>query len=687
LKNNPDLSDERLVAEMPDGAVPNYFFRNNGDLTFQNSSAAWMGKRTPTLSNGAAYADLDNDGDLDLVVNHINQKASLLRNYAREQQVSAPASYLSIHLEGEGKNAFGIGATVHAYAGKKTWVLENYPCRGFQSSVSPVLHLGLGNISRLDSLLVIWPGGKRELLTSVPVNQSLRLKAADAQQEGPFSHTFMRPLLGIANGKALFDWQHTENRYNDFNTTYLQPHLISREGPCIAIADVNGDGREDIFMGNAKGSSPALMLQTAAGFSRSLQPVFDTAVNYEIADAHFFDANGDGFKDLYLVTAGNEVLPADTRHWSKDRLLLNDGMGRFADRSDLLPEDFGHGSVVVAVDYDGDGDQDLFVGGRTLPGQYGVAPRSILLQNDGKGRFRDVTTAVAPGLEAIGMVTDARWADLDGDSWPDLVLAGEWMPITIFQNQKGKFIRQNTPALDKSPGWWKCLEIADLDNDGDMDIIAGNQGLNTRHVPSETFPLHAYIADFDANGTLDPVLAYATPGGIFPMAARDDLSKQMPSMKKRFLRHRDFAGKTVAEVFGEEALQKSRQLEARTFTSTVLENQGSFRFVLRPLPKAAQFGPLADILAMDVNGDGKADLVAGGNDFGASPYFGTYDAGRGLVLLGDGRGNFRAPGIDESGLHIPGAIRSIRRVQTKEGQYLIFGINNGPPLWYKLLKS
>ncbi|MFZ4428197.1 MAG: VCBS repeat-containing protein [Saprospiraceae bacterium] len=684
LKNNPNLSDQRLVEEMPDGAVPNYFFRNKGDLTFQNTSAVWMGKRTPTLSNGAAYADLDNDGDLDLVVNHINREASLLRNYAREQKAGTPA-YISIQLQGAGKNTSGIGSKIYAYAGKMRWILENYPCRGFQSSVSPILHLGLGSVAQLDSLRVVWPGGKSELRRKVPVNQKLRLKEFEARDIFHESPDQANALLEKTAGILPEYWKHTENRYNDFNTTFLQPHQISREGPAIAVSDVNGDGLDDVFFGNARGGASVLMLQSGRGFVRSGQTALDTVSGYEITNALFFDANGDRFPDLYLVTGGNEVLRRDQQQWLKDRLLLNDGKGHFSDRSDLLPDDFGHGSVAVAADFDRDGDQDILVGGRTVPGKYGIAPKTRLLQNDGKGRFTDVAAQLAPGLQHIGMVSDARWADLDQDSWPDLVLAGEWMPIAIFKNQEGTLV-QKTDSGQRS-GWWKSLEISDFDGDGDLDVIAGNQGLNTRHAPSSAFPLHSFIADFDANGTLDPVLAYSNPGGIFPIAARDDLSKQMPSMKKRFLKHRDFAGKTIAQVFGAQALGNARHLQAQTFASSLLENRGGLQFIQRPLPLQAQFGPLMEILAADLNGDGLTDLLAGGNDFGASPYFGTYDAGKGIALLGDGKGNFRPLGLLESGLNIPGEIRSIRAVRTKDGQYFLFGMNNGQPLLYKLLKS
>jgi hypothetical protein len=684
LKNNPDLSDQRLVDEMPDGTVPNVFFRNNGDLTFSDQTEAWGGT-TPTLSNGSAYADLDNDGDLDLVVNHINRKASVLRNNTRERDLKGSNGYLQVVPEGSGKNPFGIGVKLLAYSGNSIRMLENYPCRGFQSSVPPILHLGLGEVRKLDSIQIIWPGGKVQVLKDVPLNRSIRVKASDALDTAsvaaPAENALLIPAQGILP-EGLF---HSENQYNDFNTTFLQPHMISREGPPIAIADVNGDGREDMYFGNAKGAGGGLLLQTERGLMPSKQLVFEPAGAFEVTAALFFDANGDGSPDLYLVTAGNEV--TESMDLLKDRLLINDGKGHFEDHSDWLPGEAQHGGAVTAADFDRDGDLDLFVGGRTIPGQYGISPRSYLLQNDGTGRFKEVTDKRAPELAHIGMVTSACWVDLDGDQWQDLVVAGEWMPIIVLENQKGALRPKTIPALEKSHGWWRSLEISDMDGDGDLDILAGNQGKNARHVPSPAFPLHAYIADFDANGSLDPILAYTTPKGIFPMAARDDLSKQMPSLKKKFLKHRDFAGKTIAEIFGGEALEKSLHLQAHTFASIVLENRGNFGFLRKELPLQAQFAPIFAILVRDINQDGIGDVLIGGNQFSAAPYFGTYDAGKGLLLQGVEKGHFQPLTLRESGLNIPGEIRAIRSIRINGEVFFIFGINNGRPLLYRLGNS
>ena len=523
------------------------------------------------------------------------------------------------------------------------------------------------------------------MIKEVSLNQRIRVKATDASEPVPLAPPVENPLLVPASGILPEGLFHRENQYNDFNTTFLQPHMISREGPPIAIADVNGDGREDMYFGQAKGAKGGLLLQTQTGLVLSPQPVFEKASDYEVTAALFFDANGDGAPDLYLVTAGNEV--TESGDLLKDRLLINDGKGRFEERSDWLPGETQHGGAVTAADFDRDGDLDLFVGGRSIPGKYGISPRSYLLQNDGTGRFREVTDKKAPGLAHIGMVTSARWVDLDGDQWEDLVVAGEWMPITVLENQKGILRRKGIATLENSHGWWRSLEISDMDGDGDLDILAGNQGKNARHVPSPAFPLHAYIADFDANGTLDPILAYTTPKGIFPMAARDDLSKQMPSIKKQFLKHRDFAGKTVAEIFGGETLEKSLHLQAQTFASVILENQGNFDFFPKELPLRAQFAPVFALYTTDINQDGIRDVLIGGNQFSSAPYFGRYDAGKGLLLQGDTKGQLHALSITGSGLNIPGEIRAIRSMRINGKVFFIFSINNGRPLLYRLGNS
>ena len=679
LKNNPNLSDKRLVDEMPDGAVPNYFFKNKGDLTFRDVSREW-GMDSPTLSNGAAYADLDNDGDLDLVVNHINQAASLYRNGQVERAAPGSSAYLQIVPKGEGPNPFGVGLKAIAYAGDKRWTAENYPSRGFQSSVPPVVHLGLASIQKLDSLRLIWPGGNTQLLRDVPCNQALTVSLADAGQKYTYQQAAPPGLLQALPGLFPAEVQHLENDFNDFNSAFLLPHKLSREGPPIAVADVNGDGLEDIYMGHAAGGSGSLLLQGKNGLARSPQPVFAPADAREETDCLFFDANGDGFPDLYLVTGGNEENRDPVLLY--DRLLLNDGQGRFREQEGRLPAVAQHGSVAVAADLDQDGDQDLFIGGRSVPARYGQAPTSYLLRNDGKGNFSDATAALAPDLGSVGMVSDAHWADLDGDTWPELVLVGEWMPITVFRNEKGKLTRSTPEGLAQSNGWWRCLALADLDGDGDLDIIAGNQGENTRRVPSPKRPLHLYADDYDGNGSLDPILAYTNAQGVFPVATKDELIKQVPMFKKKYVRHQEYAGKTVGEILGKEALQKSLHLEAFRFASAWIENKGKLSFAFHTLPLPAQFAPVYAILATDLNRDGHPDLLLGGNEYSCAPYFGSYDAGMGLALLGDGKGRFRALSPGESGLYVPGETRRIAAMTFQGKPVYVFARNDERPLGY-----
>lgn len=676
VRRNPDFSDQRLADEMPDGAVVNYFFKNKGDLTFQDVSTAW-GLTEKTLSNGAAYADFDLDGDLDLVVNNINLAASLFRNQLHENEPTKV--YLEIAFQGLHTNTFGIGATVTAYIGDTLLTAQNFNTRGFQSSVPPRIHLGLGNIQALDSLRVTWPGGKSQLLKQVDAQQVLVVHESAAGAFPAPAKTTLPTLLQPLKAVIPAEVTHLENEFNDFNSAFLLPHTLSEEGPPMAKADVNGDGLEDIYIGGAAGYPGYLLLQKKGRFEVSPQPALRRAIAREETDALFFDANGDNFPDLYIATGGNDEKMPDSL--LQDCLFINDGKGHFQDYSPFLPASAQHGSVATAADFDHDGDTDLFVGGRCVPTKYGVAPRSFLLRNDGNGRFEDVTP---PTLHTVGMVTDAAWVDLDNDTWPELTLVGEWLAPIIFFNKKGKLESAPNNNLTTYSGWWHTIEPADLDGDGDIDLVLGNQGENTRHRPSPEYPLHLFAKDYDGNGSIDPLLAYTKPNGIFPVATRDEIIKQVPLFKKQFVRHSDFAGKTIAEIIGAAALKTSNHLQATTFRSVVLENTGKGQFKVHPLPTEAQFTPLHAILVSDMNADGKADLLIGGNSFGDAPYFGTYDAGKGLVLLGKGNMQFQPISITASGLYLPGAIRSILPVLIAGKSALIFGCNNEAPNVYQI---
>ncbi len=685
LANNPNLSDLRLIEEMPDGAVANYLFKNNGDLTFSDVSEKW-GMTRPGLSNGAAYADLDNDGDLDLVVNNINEPASIFKNNTSNAPGNVKPAFLKVMAIGKGKNPFGIGAKLIVYVGKNTYYQENYITRGFQSSVSPWVHFGLGDAKKIDSLRVIWSGGKTQLLTDVEINTTIQVDETGAKLFYRYRKPLDRPLLiELADSLAL-NFSHKENNFNDFNREFLIPHLLSKEGPSISIADVNGDGFDDFYIGNASGSFGSLFVSSGdTVFTKKSLPRQYENRSMEETNNLFFDANKDGLPDLYIVTGGNEFSPPNSK--LKDRLLINDGEGGFVDRSSWLPDSYQHGSVATAADIDQDGDMDLFVGGRVVPGQYGISPLSYILANDGTGKFTDITSTAAPALSEVGMVTDAQWADLNGDSFPELILIGEWMPIAVYGNNRGLFSRLYFEGLSHSSGWWNSLKLDDIDQDGDLDLIVGNLGQNTRHQPSLKFPAHLYVSDFDENGSLDPILCYSTAGGTFTVNTKDELIKQIPSLKKKFVKHADFAGQTVEEIFGETAIENAVHLQVTTSQTVWVENLSNQDFRMHALPANAQFAPITAIETADVNKDGRTDLLLGGNNFGYSPYFGTYDATEGMVLLGDGKGNFKRLSAQQSGFKAVGEVKDIKSLRF--GGKLLFVIvrNNDEPLLYMLNES
>ena len=678
MVNNPDVSDKKLYGQMPNGEVSNYFFKNNKDLTFKNVTKNW-GINTNSISNGAAYGDLDNDGDLDLVINNINQEATLLNNQSRNTPLSAINSFINIHFNGLNQNTKGVGAKALVYHDGKMKVQENYPSRGFQSSVPPFIQMGLGDLKEIDSLRLIWPGGKTKLWENIPVNQTLTVNEKDLTEL--YSYQIPNGIVPYFSTSDDIEFVHKENEFNDFDIAYLLPHKYSTLGPGIGVADVNGDQLEDFYITKAKNGSGGLFFQTKNGkLQRQEQAVFSSFKESEETNVHFFDANKDGFQDLYIGMSGSEW-PEGHKNL-RDRLLINDGKGNFKDESFRLPAFFQHTGAITSADFDKDGDEDLFIGNHFISGKYGFSSQSYLLINNGKGYFSSLSGK--KGVEVSGMVTDAKWVDLDGDSWLDLLIVGEWMPIRIFKNDQGILNEIKNTSLENTSGWWQTIEITDADNDGDSDVILGNQGENTRHQPSKEFPMYLYVSDFDNNGTLDPLITYQSKKGIFPIHTRDELIKQIPSLKKKFVKHEDFAGKTISQILGAEMIRKSNRLEVNLFSSISLENIGNLNFNIKKLPKEAQFTPIYSILATDINGDNLPDLITGGNNEETAPYFGTYDAGRGLVLLGKGDANFSPLSAEKSGLNISGQIRDIKKLNLQRTMHLIIGLNDDKALLYKL---
>ncbi len=559
--------------------------------------------------------------------------------------------------------------------------------RGFQSSVDYILTFGLGKIDTVQSVTVDWPDGRVSDVKNVAANQRITVKQAEATKAGRTGTGGpARPakqLVTDITQRTTLPFVHHENEYVDFDREPLMPKMLSTEGPLMAVADVNGDGLDDIFIGGAKDQPSAILLQQQDGsFVKSNEKLLSEDSVSEDIGAVFFDANGDGHPDLYVVTGGTEFSEASSA--LEDRLYLNDGKGNFRKAVGALPPLALSGSRVAAADFDGDGAIDLFVGGRSVPGRYGLDPQSVLLKNDGRGHFTDVTDKAAPGLSHIGMVTDAVWKDIDGDGRPDLIVVGEWMPITIFHNAgHGKLVKLNVPGLEKSNGWWNRIIAGDFTGHGRVDFIVGNLGLNTRLQAKDSEPVTMYVKDFAHSGFVQQIISYYHDGKAYPLELRDELIRSLPLLKDRYVNYRDYARQTFADVFPRNDLEDAVVKNAYTFATSLVRNNGDGTFTLVPLPLEAQIAPIYGIVAADIEGNGKQDLLMAGNFDGVKPEIGRMSAGYGVYLRGDGKGHFTPVRALESGFFVPGQTRDIQRVRTRAGSIYIVSRNNDRPLVFR----
>jgi hypothetical protein len=578
---------------------------------------------------------------------------------------------------------------VTLWSGDQLFYQELEPTRGFQSSVDYVLTFGIGQRDSVDSLKVEWPGapptpqGRVSILRHVAANQRVRVRQVASTPAPPVPPKPVPPLFTDVTDQVALPYVHHASDFVDFDRERLIPKRLSTEGPFMAVADVNGDGLDDIYIGGSKGHPGRLLIQQPDGrFVSTNEHVFAQDSASEDAGSVFFDADGDGSPDLYVVSGGSEF--SETSPVLQDRLYLNDGRGHFHKASGSLPVEHSSGSRVAAADYDGDGDIDLFVGGRVVPSHYGADPRSMLLQNDGHGHFTDVTATLAPELARVGMVTDAVWQDVDGDGLLDLVVVGEWMPITIFRNVGGgKLVLMRAPGLERSQGWWNRIVAGDFTGHGRVDFIVGNVGLNTRFHATATEPMTMYVKDFDHSGSDKQILSLYNHGTSYPIAMRDDLIKALPYLKARYLSYKSYALQTVADIFSAADLQGAIYKEARTLTTALARNNGDGSFTLIPLPLEAQIAPVYGMVALDFDGNGKLDLLLAGNFDGVKPEIGRMSAGYGLLLHGDGKGRFTPVRASQSGFVVPGQARDIQRVRTRQGDLYVVTRNNDRPLIFR----
>jgi len=670
-----------MIDMMPSVKVPNYAFHNNKDLTFTNLSSEW-GLSTPSFSNGAVYVDLDNDGDLDLVVNNVNMPPFIYRN---ETNGKPGANFLNLTLKGSGKNTAAIGAEVTLYTGTDLKYQELMPMRGFESTVDTRLNFGLGSTPTVDSAVVNWPDGRFTVLQNVNANQFLKLDQKDAvNRSSPVQEKKPIQIFQKTEKIAGLDFKHTENDFNDFERDRLLFQMVSNEGPHIAIGDVNGDKLDDIFICGAKDSPGALYIQDKNGhFRNTNEELFEADKISEDTDCAFFDADGDGDLDLYVASGGNEF-PSSSSALA-DRLYLNDGKGHFTKSTQILPAGkYESTSCVKPSDFDKDGDLDLFVGIRLQPFEYGLPGNGYLLQNDGHGNFSDVTAKIALGLIGIGMITDMAWADVDNDGDLDMVIVGDWMPVKIFINENGIFKDESDRfGLSRTEGWWHSIIAKDLNGDGKVDFVLGNQGLNSFFKASETKPVTMYVNDFDLNGSVEQIICAYNRDKSYPVAMKDDLVKQIPSLAEKFKKFDDYKDATIENMFPADVLERSIKLKAYTMQSCVMMNTGQGSFHLIPLPVEAQFSPVYAIIADDFDHDGLCEIILGGNQHRAKPETGTNDASYGLFLKGNKDGTWTSVSSIKSGIFTKGEIRCLKNINMHGNRYIVVARNNDYLQFYK----
>lgn len=668
--NSMGEKDMALVNKFPEIKIPNKLFKNNGNLTFSDMDGL-IDNNKPTYSNGAVYADFDNDGDLDILVNNINEAVTLYKNKSNDKKDKA---FVEIKLKGPAKNINAIGAKVVIYANGGIRTYEKNPVRGFQSSMEGPIHIGLDK-AKVDSAFLIWPDNTCQTMQLTGEKANLGyiyakgLPVFDYTKITKYWPQLTKPMTDITAQVSLI-YKHQENVFPEFDREPLMPHMVSTEGPALAVADINHDGLEDVFIGASRDKKSVVFLQQATGkFIKSSQPAIEADSSFEDIDATWVDVNNDGNIDLLVASGGNEFFGPDPH--LQPRAYLNNGKGKFTKSDHAFDNVYLNASCIVPYDFNGDGAVDLFIGGRTVPSEYGKSPRSYLLQNDGKGHFTDITITHAKDLLDVGMVTQAIWFDIDKDGDKDLIICTEWNGIYAYINDHGNFTRK---TLTDKKGWWNFVLPVDIDNDGDIDLIAGNLGLNSRLKASDKEPVKLYYNDFDDNGRKEQVLTYFLQGREIPFANKDELQRQLPTLKKKFLYAEDFAKADLAKIFTSEKLDKAELLTANYFSNALLINQGNLNFTVQALPWQAQLSPYRDAVVIDANHDNLPDILLVGNYYNNNIQMGRYDADFGTILLNKGNGNFSVESIN--GLQIKGEVRHIRKIIINKKEAYILARNN-----------
>ncbi len=670
LDTNKAERNMTLIRKFPEIKLPNKFYHNAGNLRMDDFTDS-VDHNRPTYSNGAVYADLDNDGTLDLAVNNIDDPALIYQN---KTHAPGKKDYVDIILHGSEKNIHAVGATVVLFVQGSIRTYEKYPVHGFLSSMEIPLHIGLAG-TRVDSAFLIWPDNSFQRIhpdtahTLLSFTYNKGLPGFNYTLLNTFYKNTTNPVTDITASSG-FSFLHRENHFPEFDREPLIPHMLSTEGPALAVADVDDNGLEDIFIGGARNQRPGLFLQTSPGkFTRSIQPALDADSIYEDVDACFADINHDGRPDLVVASGGNEFYGNDEHN--TPRVYLNDGHGHFSKEPDAFDHLYLTASSVAAYDFNGDGFTDLFIGARTVPWEYGQLPRSYLLMNDQHGHFKDVTEQYAPGLSYIGFVTQAQWIDINHDGRQDLLLALEWGSPTVFMNENGRFKKQE---LTVQKGWWNFLTPCDINKDGKVDFIAGNQGLNSRLKASAAEPVRLYYNDFDDNGKKEQILTYYLNGTEIPFANKMQLEKQMPVLKKKYLYAKDFASASLYDLFGTEKLTGATQYSADYFANALLLNKGDGQFEVRPLPFEAQLTSYKDAVVVNANNDSLPDLLLLGNYYDNSIELGRYDADFGTLLLNRGGGQVAVSSLN--GLVIKGQVRRIRKIMLGREEAFVLARNN-----------